>query len=386
MVQDKDGRLLVQRAIGTFIIFLGILLGPLEVTAQQQSHFTDFRMAPSQLNPGLTGAFKGTYKINGLYRGQWGGFGDSQGLRTIVGSVELNVKGNLLLENDWISAGFNIYQDEAGTSRRKFNSTGFSIGYHLGLDKDYKNVISAGFSYNNLSSRIGQFTLRGDLGSIQPNYLDGIDIPPTPCNLPGCEGQSENQPGANDISIGFTYKTEIDENPLRLGISMLHLNQPEATVAVARGGGADSLGGGVANPNPNPQGRNIDQFRRVLAFHAETSMLMSPRVRLNPAALFMTSGGTTEFQVQSTLDYLVNPKEQISVIGGLGIRPLPSFDAAYLMAGLAIKDLTVRLSYDLTLSALRELGGGNGFELSVGYIGKIYRDPKVDKVIFCPRL
>lgn len=384
MVQDKDGRLVVQRAIGTCIIFLVVLIGSIDIAAQQQSHFTDFRMAPSQINPGLTGAFKGTYKVNGLYRGQWGGFGDSQGLRTMVGSVELNVKGDFLLDNDWISAGFNIYQDQAGTSRRKFNNKGFSIGYHLGLDNDYKDVISVGFSYNSISSRIGQFTLRGDLGNTQPNYVDGVNVPPTPCMLPGCEGQSQNQPGASDLSLGFTFKTEMNENPLRLGISMMHLNRPESTVAVARGGGRDTLGGGV--PNPAPQGRDIDAFRSVLVFHGETSMLMSPRVRLNPAALFMASGGTAEFQIQSTVDYLVNPKEQFSLTGGLGIRPLPSFDAAYLMAGLKIKDLTVRLSYDITLSSLRQLGGGNGFEMSVGYIGRIYRDPKVDKVIFCPRL
>jgi len=90
-------------------------------------------------------------------------------------------------------------------------------------------------------------------------------------------------------------------------------------------------------------------------------------------------------QLQSTADYLLNVKQQFSVTGGLGIRAIP-FDAAYLMGGVRIKDLSVRLSYDITLSSLRDLRGGNAFELSVGYIGRIYRDAKSDKVIFCPRL
>ncbi len=380
MIQNKEGRLLVQRAIGSCIILLLVLLGTTTVSAQQQSHFSDFRLAPSQLNPGLTGAFKGTYRINGLYRGQWGNFGDSRGLRTIVGSAEFNIKAGLLLENDWIAGGIGIYQDEAGTARRKYNTTGFNIGYHIGLDKDYTNVFSVGFGYGSLGTSVSSFVLRGDLdGSTQPDFSSGqFD---GNCNLPGCDTREGNQPRSNDISLGFTYKTEIDDNPLRLGISVLHLNEPETTIAVGQGGNIDS----TMVPPPGQQ-RMEDPFRRVLAFHAETSRLISPRLRINPAVLFLASGGTAEFQIQSTVDYLVNPKDQISVTGGIGFRPLPSFDAGYLMAGVIIKDLTVRLSYDVTLSALNTIGGGNGFELAVGYIGRIYRDPKVDKVIFCPRL
>ena len=81
----------------------------------------------------------------------------------------------------------------------------------------------------------------------------------------------------------------------------------------------------------------------------------------------------------------MNAKEQFSITGGLGARIVP-VDAAYLMAGVRIRDLSVRLTYDLTLSALNELGGGNSFEISVGYIGRIYKDPNIKPVIFCPRL
>ena len=181
----------------------------------------------------------------------------------------------------------------------------------------------------------------------------------------------------------MTYKTEIEDNVVRFGLALNHLNAPETTIAVARGGGGDTMLPGV---DPVDRNRTIDGFRRNLVLHAEASTLLSDRLRLNPAFLFMTSGGTTEIQVQSTLEYLVNAKEQFSLIGGLGFRPLPSFDAGYLIGGIRMKDLTVRLSYDVTLSSLSRLGGGNGFEMSVGYVGRIYKDPNVEKVIFCPRL
>ncbi len=365
------------------ILLVGLMSMSGNMSAQQQGHFTDFRMAPSALNPGLTGAFKGTYRINGLYRGQWGNFGDSNAAKTIVASGEFNVKGGLLLENDWISAGLSFYNDQAGTANRKYNSTGFSVGYHIGLDDDYANVFSVGINYSSLSSSVSNYRLLGSLAntSTQPSFTSGQFE--GECTLPGCDTQGEGSSRGTDLSLGFTYKTEVDDNVVRFGLALNHLNAPETSIAVAQGGNRDTML--MPGPTTDPR-RTLDAFRRNLVLHAEASTLLSSRLRLNPAFLFMTSGGTTEIQIQSTAEYLVNAKEQFSLVGGIGFRPLPSFDAAYLIGGVRIKDLTVRLSYDITLSQLSALGGGNGFEMSVGYIGRIYKDPNVEKVIFCPRL
>ena len=383
MRQDLLVRSKIKRIFLGSILLMGLVAMSSDISAQQQGHFTDFRMAPSAINPGLTGAFKGTYRINGLYRGQWGNFGDSKAAKTIVASAEFNVKGGLLLENDWISAGLSFYNDQAGTANRKYNSTGFSVGYHIGLDDDYTNVFSVGLNYSSLGSTVSNYRLLGDItnSTSQPNFSSGQFE--GECNLPGCDTQNQGPSKGSDISLGVTYKTEVNSNIVRFGLALNHLNAPETTIAVAKGGGRDSTV--IPGPTTDPN-RTLDAFRRNLVFHAEASTLISPKVRLNPAFLFMTSGGTTEIQVQSTMEYLVNAKEQFSLIGGIGFRPLPSFDAGYLIGGIRMKDLTVRLSYDITLSSLARLGGGNGFEMSVGYIGRIYKDPNVDKVIFCPRL
>ncbi len=336
-------------------------------------------MAPTAINPALTGGFKGTYRLSGIYRDQWRSISASKPFQTITGSVEFNVKAGLLLENDWISGGLSFSSDQAGVSGFKQTLLGTNLGYHLGLDDDYKNVFSFGVSFGRLNSSLTNgVTLPGDLGETQIDYADvGYR---GECNFPGCSNNpgGQGQPGSSDLSFGVTYKTELDDGALiRFGASWLHVNGPEQSVAQARGGVDSTL--------VDPGSRRGDSFRRNFVIFGEASTLISNRVRLNPALLFMQSSGTTEIQVQSTADYLLNAKEQLSLTAGLGVRPLPSFDAAYLMGGIKIRDLSVRLTYDITLSALSN-AGGNSFELSVGYIGRIYKEPKVDKVIFCPRL
>jgi len=375
MIQTLQSGLILKR------VLLGCMMFGIGITVDAQDfHFTDFRMAPSLINPGLTGSFKGTYRLNGIYRDQWRSFGSNKPFQTFLLSGDINVKSNLLLDNDWISGGLSILSDQAGVGGLKTTITGLQIGYHLGFDKDYKNVVSIGVNYGSASISATGFTRAEELGQTQPDFSQsgGSYIPPTLNNPNG-------GPKGNDLSVGVTFKTEAESGTIfRTGISLNHINRRDATIVRTQ---VDSTGGGPGGPiPPNPnRGRKEDPVLSNFVLFGEASTLLSPRVRVNPALLFMTAGGNTQMQLQSTADYLLNVKQQFSVTGGLGIRAIP-FDAAYLMGGVRIKDLSVRLSYDITLSSLRDLRGGNAFELSVGYIGRIYRDAKSDKVIFCPRL
>lgn len=374
-------------------IFLGsiLLFLTLGTEAQQISHFSDFRMAPSALNPALTGGFKGTYRANGIYRSQWGSYSNvSNPLKTFVLSGEFNLKGGLLLENDWLSAGASLYSDKGGGTGRKFSGTAFSIGYHIGLDDDYKNVFSAGLKYGNIGSTLDNAFFTSDIndGTSQSSIDNGEGL----CSLSGCNNGQNNTPRGSDLSLGIAYKTEVNDNLFKVGLAFMSINGAESTVAQSRGGPTDPTDPtDPGNPDPpidpNPiNNRKVDPLQSVLSLYGEASTLLSNRLRLNPAMLMATSGGTFELQLQSTADYLINPKEQFSLTGGLGIRPVP-FDAAYVIAGVIVKDLSVRLTYDLNLGSLT--GGGrlpNTFEISVGYVGRIYKEAKSDKVIFCPRL
>ena len=49
-------------------------------------------------------------------------------------------------------------------------------------------------------------------------------------------------------------------------------------------------------------------------------------------------------------------------------------------------DIRIGASYDYTLSSgLRDANAKNGFEIAIGYIGKIFRTKQPPPVILCPR-
>ena len=356
-------------------LLIACLLIGLELPLSSQGiHFSDFTMAPVAVNPALIGGFRGTYRAQGIFRDQWRSVANSDALQTLVGSIEFNIKGNLLLENDWVSAGLGFVNDGGGSAAWRQSLTSLNVAYHLGLDDDYSRVVSFGVSFGSLQTKLqGQYILWTDL--MEGGTSTGQ------CSLPGCDnGQQQGQPGSSDISAGFTFKQTLDNGAvMRLGVSYLNINGPEQTIAQGRTN-QDSIG----MPIPG-QDRRGDQLRRNFVIFGQGSTLLNPRLRLNPAFLFMQAAGTTQIQLQSTADYLVKAEDQISVTGGLGYRVLPNLDAAYLIGGVKIRDLSVRLTYDITTSSFRQ-AGGNSFELSVGYIGRIFKDPKVDKVIFCPQL
>lgn len=380
MIQSLQLDLMIKRLLVSCMILWGV-----NTTTAQDYHFTDFRMAPSFINPALTGAFQGTYRINGIYRDQWRSFGESNPYKTAVLSADFNVKADLLLDNDWIAGGLSLLNDVAGTGGYKTTITGFQVGYHLGLDKNYRRVVSIGVNYGSGNVSSQGVTRSSDLAneSSQPSYSQsgGSFIP---SNFQSSTNGGGGVKGT-ELSIGATFKTESkDGSIMRLGLTLNHINRRDATGIGVNTGPIDPMDPNPV-PEPVPRGTKLDPIFSNFILYGEGSTLLSKKVRLNPAVLFMNAGGHTQLQFQSTADYLLDAKQRISLTGGLGMRMIP-FDAAYLLGGIKMKDLTVRLSYDLTLSSLKAIGGGNGFEISVGYIGRIYKDATSDKVIFCPRL
>jgi hypothetical protein len=73
--------------------------------------------------------------------------------------------------------------------------------------------------------------------------------------------------------------------------------------------------------------------------------------------------------------------------GGLGYRSGAGFgDAIQLMFGTDIKAFRIMFGYDVNVSRLSGASGASGgFEVAAQYTGIIYKRPKPDPIIFCPR-
>src|SRR5688572_19011555 len=54
------------------LLFLIFICYDNKVQAQVDPHFSQYYVYPSWLNPALTGAFDGKYRVSAIYRNQWG--------------------------------------------------------------------------------------------------------------------------------------------------------------------------------------------------------------------------------------------------------------------------------------------------------------------------
>ena len=339
----------------------------------QDIHFTNFRLAPLSVNPSLTGAFKGTYRISGIYRDQWRSIDNSNPYKTPFASAELNIAKGLLLDNDWVAGGVSFLTDKSGSLNFSNSMTALNIGYHMGLDKDYKNVFSVGVTYGSISRGVDLQGVTGEVIANTPST--SVPIPQPIFNAGAKPGDDQMSTSFTSLSVGVSYKSELDDGTLiRFGINAAHLTGSDASLFKVTG--RDTIN------NPQIPGQNRDPFGPKIVFHGEASMLLNDKVRINPAILFQTQSGFSELALQSTADLMINREKELVGIGGLGYR---FGDAFELIGGVQIKNLKVMLSYDLTTSSLTQAGGG-AFELGVSYVGVLWKNPNIKPVIFCPRL
>lgn len=136
------------------------------------------------------------------------------------------------------------------------------------------------------------------------------------------------------------------------------------------------------------QGGNYRVDPRV---HAQIGMssLLSDNVRFLPNISYqkILNSPANTFVMQGLIDYLYNEQKQIVLKGGLGYRSGAGIgDAIQVMLGADIKEIRVMLGYDINMSPLAGASGSQGgFELAAQYIGRIYKRPNPDPIIFCPR-
>ncbi len=346
-----------------FLVFIGVAL------SAQDIHYSMFQMSPLGLNPALAGGFSGTARVGGIYRLQDVIGGDdrttdrsaSRGYETYSFYVDVPVVRGIR-KQDWIGLGLGIHNDVAGIGNLRETGTVQALSYHLPIDKSGDNVFSIGVNSGSLSYRGNNtFTFEDQLlsgGSSQDaNFF--------------MEGMGGNNGGGNtrvDWGFGVSYKGVLDKvSAVRAGLSAAHLNNP--VKALSQGAGGERL----------PV--------RLTAF-AEYDRLINNRTRIIPALLYQNYRSNNELALQALVAYYFDPKRDITVYGGAGLRinTLNPMDAVPIYLGFDIGDIQARLAFDTTVSRKTYINRGFGaLELSVNYIMKIYKRPKVDPAVFCPR-
>src|SRR5688572_20795833 len=88
--------------------------------AQVDPHFSQYYVYPSWLNPALTGAFDGDYRISGIYRSQWGNVSSPYKTMGLSGDFTTNKNVNL---------GASILRQTAGDGGYMYTTAYANVAY-----------------------------------------------------------------------------------------------------------------------------------------------------------------------------------------------------------------------------------------------------------------
>lgn len=350
---------------------VALLVGSSQLRSQD-IHFTLFEMMPVVFNPAETGNFYGSYRVSGIYRDQWvsiTGFPDE--FKTPALSVDAPIiKG--FRDQDWVGVGGFFYSDKSGSLGLVNNAFKLSAAYHLGLNKKGTAVISFGYQTGSVARRIkasGLAKIELESDDYEPGSLTG-DL--------ALMGISELQKSYLDHVGGINFKARPNRTDvIEFGLAVGNIGSPDASLL---GGG-----GGGMNPGPNPP-PSSGRFESPLRFIGTASyrFALNSEFALKPTAFYQRLGPASELAIQVGGEYLLNAEKQTVLRAGLGYRV---GDALQLIVGMDFKQsLQVTFGYDVNVSQLSPASNAvGGFELSAVYIGKIYKRPDPEPVLFCPR-
>ncbi len=368
-----------------FILSIGVAVG----VQAQDIHYTMYNMSPLLTNPANTGAFSGTARINGIYRSQWKRTYETPSVSADSPIVSIGKK-----KKDWIGVGLLFLNDTAGEVDFTTVYTMLSGAYHRVLDKKGKSVLTFGLQFGSVARSLGAQNpwLTPEMLEAQfDSNAGGQSSQELLSEFTGLLGQENveklrfDSPNSTQVNLGLRFSTELDNkakiviggaiyNPFRFKLTF------DSTATNGQGVGTITR----AAQNPNNNSRKSYKRPGVTKLHASLDYDLSDKLRLRPSAFFQTTAGLTETIVQAEVGYYVTDNKDTVLNGGLGYR---FGDALQFLVGLDYKDWVIGASYDLSLSSLAEQSRyKNGFEIGVGYVIKIFKDPVVDPAILCPKL
>jgi hypothetical protein len=111
-------------------LLLVVLASAITGNAQTDPHYSQYYAYPVWLNPALTGAIDGNYRVTAMYRSQWGGISNAFATPGISADVVTNKN---------VSLGLNIMNQRAGTIGYSY-LTGYATMAYNGVRFGYHQI------------------------------------------------------------------------------------------------------------------------------------------------------------------------------------------------------------------------------------------------------
>lgn len=325
-------------------LLLGILfcLGALSSNAQD-FHLSQYDAAALNANPGMTGVFKGDYRIHGHFRTQWMAIA-TQPFTTGLISFDAN-------RGKW-GWGFQAANFRAGTGSYNVISLLPSVAFKLPFGKKKFSFFSIGAQAGVFQKSIKISALT--FGDEYSPYNGGQFSSPT------AEAFGDANQLNLDVNVGIMYyfaKPAIRVNPFG-GVTMYHVNRPTESF--------------IQN-----QGNKLPFRYQAIA---GARVVITNKIAVIPKVLWQHQEKANELQFSALGQFYLEAYDMF-LLGGGTYR---SKDAAIIEFGIKYGQWTGRLSYDINTSTLNNATNGRGgTEISATYI---FNRPNPNPVPTCPKL
>lgn len=328
-----------------FLFVLGVTFLSTVVVAQD-IHHSQFNQTAFNINPALTGAFNGDIRAVATYRNQWSQVlrGDAYNSYTI--SVDSRKE---LASSDFFGFGFSGYRDVAG--ELSFGTTqgavSASYGKLIKRDSVQTHYLVGGAQYGVAERSVD---LAGARWPSQHDDIGGFDP-----NKPVQGGFNPNFLHA-DVNVGLTWLSSFgDRKSFYVGVSGYHINQPNVSFY------NDSIAENLA-------------IRKVI--HGGGEFSVTKQLSLAPSFLYLNQGAHSQLNIGTNLRVSSTKNPSLSYLqGGVYYRTGKTVeggihsDAIIFTGTLKFEQIILGVSYDHTISELRQAGSSNGaFEISAGLI------------------
>jgi type IX secretion system PorP/SprF family membrane protein len=313
----------------------------------QDIHFSQYLQAPLLVNPGSTGLIEGNHRLISNYKSQWKAMG------TTFKTMSFSYDGHLLKSKNpkgaYLGLGLYFFQDQSGDGKLTQNQVNISLSGILPVDEN--NKISLGLQGGFANKSIQPESLRWG------NQYNGVNYE---SSLPSNEHFVQTSYSFFDISTGVvwqyrqntrTFHNGNELSKIDLGISVNHLNTPTQYFL-----------------------QQEDRLKtKLVCFGSMDMEINDSRFALITNAYFIKQGTQKELVLGGLMKYYISKRK--SRYTGFGNQSALFFGTQYRFKDAIIptvmlekEGFTLGLSYDVSVSQLKQVSPKGGFEVVLKYI------------------
>lgn len=307
--------------------------------AQIDPHFSQYFIQPMSLNPALTGAIEGDYRVSAVWRSQYGNTFSTKGI-----SAEMPTNKN-------INLGINLLNQSSADNAYNYTNAYVSVAYTGIRFRDHYVIMAMQAGILNRTFNVNKL----EFGE---QWISGIGYDPS-----ASSSETFHSPAvlSFDAGAGVVYYDATADKKVNFfgGFSAFHITQPK---------------------DPFISGGDKQFLPIRYSLHAGARIILSDLLNIVPNALYMQQGQTEEKMIGAYVQ--VNATEQVDLMFGANLR---FQDAISPFAGFYYKGLTVGMSYDTNVSTKDAMEiNRNSVEVSLSYSWWKKNSMKT-KPFYCPR-